>query len=626
MKTQKRENKQNSRGRRDWWSVVLVLMTGAILCLSVSLVGCPAMWDDEQKDQNNQQVVLEEVEDPEKDLLEEKKSSSNKEEDFILKLNGDKEITIEKGEVFPDPGASLWDKKGKRALFKEPQIETKLECLVEGALSKEEKWETLQDWDNGPAIIPVTMPGKYRISYRYEGQILYRIVNVVEKKENTHQETGEEKIGGDIPPQAQLPEGICPPGIIPPLSIGGGNDEITGGEQEPPVIIEPGDEEEPGGENDNNKPKPPTGGDGEEEPEPPVKEEYFVVTFYDEDGITILDQIRVKKNGNAMTAVIPLKNGNAEWSYTFNGWDNPEALKNVNGNVSVKATYSSAKNKYTVTVLNEDGTVLETILVEYGSNAVGSVSPSKKETVDFIYTFIGWDDSSQLINVTGNRTVVAQYESQLKTKPGEGDTQNPGGAEGGGATDAPDEGNTTNPGGSGEGGENENLPGEGGTTNPGGTGEGGENENLPGEGGTTTPGGTGEGGENENLPGEGGTTTPGGTGEGGEKFSESASSSKDNNNVTLLEDVEEREESQIIIDSDDDLANTSEESGKKESLITEEKSATGEEVEQTSSQKEVQEELATSSLLSNIRNKVAKATLFQKNRFFPGSRNGFLGF
>lgn len=582
----KRKNNKNNRGRRDWWSVVLVLMTGAILCLSVSLVGCPAMWDDEPKSQNNQQVVLEEeVEDPEKDLLEEKKSSSNKEEDFILKLNGDREITIEKGEIFPDPGASLWDKKGKRALFKEPQIETKLECLVEGALSKEEKWEKLQDWDNGPAIIPIAMPGKYRISYRYEGQILYRIVNVVEKKENTHQETGEEKIGGDIPPQAQLPEGICPPGIIPPPSIGGGNDDTTGGEQEPPVV-EPGDEEEPGGENNGNKPKPPTGGDGEEpEPEPPVKEEYFVVTFYDEDGITILDQIRVKKNGNAMTSVIPSKNGNAEWSYTFNGWDNPSQLLNVKGNVAVKATYVSQKNKYTVTVLNEDGTVLETILVEYGSNAVVSVSPSKKETVDFIYTFIGWDDSSQLLNVTGNRTVVAQYESQLKTKPGEGDTQNPGGAEGGGATDAPDEGNTTN------------------------------------------PGGSGEGGENENLPGEGGTTTPGGTGEGGEKFSESASSSKDNNNVTLLEDVEEREESQIIIDSDDDLANTSKESGK-EFLITEEESATGgEEVEQTSSQKEVQqEELATSSLLSNIRNKVAKATLFQKNRFFPGSRNGFLGF
>ena len=579
MKTQKRKNNQNSRGRRDWWSVVLVLMTGAILCLSVSLVGCPAMWDDEPKSQNNQQVVLEEgVEDPEKDLQEEKKSSSNKEEDFILKINGDKEVTIEKGEIFPDPGASLWDKKGKRALFKEPQIEIKLECLVEGALSKEEKWETLQDWDNGPAIIPITMPGKYRISYRYEGQILYRIVNVVEKKENTHQETGEEKIGGDIPPQAQLPEEICPPSIIPPPSIGGGNDNTTGGEQEPPVI-EPGDEEEPGGENE--KPKPPVGGDGEEpEPEPPVKEEYFVVTFYDEDGITILDQIRVKKNGNAMTSVIPSKNGNAEWSYTFNGWDNPETSKNVNGNISVKATYSSQKNKYTVTVLNEDGTVLETILVEYGSNALVSVSPSKKETVDFIYNFIGWDDPSQLMNVTGNRTVVAQYESQLKTKPGEGDTQNPGGAEGGGATDAPDEGNTTN------------------------------------------PGGSGEGGENENLPGEGGTTNPGGTGEGGEKFSESASSSKDNNNVTLLEDVEEREESQIIIDSDDDLANTSEESG----LITEEESAKGEEVEQTSSQKEQQEELATSSLLSNIRNKVAKATLFQKNRFFPGSRNGFLGF
>ena len=68
--------------------------------------------------------------------------------------------------------------------------------------------------------------------------------------------------------------------------------------------------------------------------------EEYTVTFYDEDGVTVLGTSTVDYGTNATyTGEVPKKEL-SEKKFAFDGWDRPEDLKNVTENRSVKATFS----------------------------------------------------------------------------------------------------------------------------------------------------------------------------------------------------------------------------------------------------------------------------------------------
>ena len=68
--------------------------------------------------------------------------------------------------------------------------------------------------------------------------------------------------------------------------------------------------------------------------------EEYTVTFYDEDGTTVLGTSTVDYGTNASyTGEVPKKEL-SEKKFAFDGWDRPEDLKNVTENRSVKATFS----------------------------------------------------------------------------------------------------------------------------------------------------------------------------------------------------------------------------------------------------------------------------------------------
>jgi uncharacterized repeat protein (TIGR02543 family) len=98
--------------------------------------------------------------------------------------------------------------------------------------------------------------------------------------------------------------------------------------------------------------------------------------------------------------------------YHFVQWSdestaNPRTDENVTGNINVSAQF--AKNQYTVTFLDHDGTILKTETLDYGSGATPPSNPVRED-----YIFMGWD--KDFSNVTENLEVVAQY-TEFNTAP-----------------------------------------------------------------------------------------------------------------------------------------------------------------------------------------------------------------
>ena len=134
----------------------------------------------------------------------------------------------------------------------------------------------------------------------------------------------------------------------------------------------------------------------------------YKVTFFDEDGTTVLKTEDVEYGSSATAPANPTKAPTAEFIYTFDKWD--KEFSNITSELSVKAVYKATKNKYKVTFFDEDGTtVLKTEDVEYGSSATAPANPTKANTPEFAYTFDKWD--KEYTNITGELSVKAVYKS-----------------------------------------------------------------------------------------------------------------------------------------------------------------------------------------------------------------------
>ena len=102
----------------------------------------------------------------------------------------------------------------------------------------------------------------------------------------------------------------------------------------------------------------------------------------------------------------PTKQATAQYTYTFNGWDN--VIVSVTGNASYVATYTFTTNKYVITFLDEDGTQLQQDSVEYGALPVyRGETPTKPSTAEHTYYFGGWTPT--IVEVTQNATYTATY-------------------------------------------------------------------------------------------------------------------------------------------------------------------------------------------------------------------------
>ena len=125
----------------------------------------------------------------------------------------------------------------------------------------------------------------------------------------------------------------------------------------------------------------------------------YTVTFLDWEG-TILSTQSVIHGSSATAPTDPTREG-----YTFIGWNT--TFDNVTSNLNVTAEYSEIVNKYTVTFLDWDYTVLKTEQVAYGSGATAPSDPTRATTDRGSYTFANWDVAFN--NIAEDLTVTAVY-------------------------------------------------------------------------------------------------------------------------------------------------------------------------------------------------------------------------
>ena len=159
----------------------------------------------------------------------------------------------------------------------------------------------------------------------------------------------------------------------------------------------------------------------------------FIITFLNADGTPIKDKNNnnyvqyIAQGSEAYDPILanevdtPLLAETAQYTYTFNSWDNLTGV--VNSNKTVTATYTKTVRTYTVRwyiIDKPDITPLETITnVAYGSNVSysGTYPPiySDEESSQHYYVFTGWDKSTSFI--TGDTNVYAIWDNKYLPNP-----------------------------------------------------------------------------------------------------------------------------------------------------------------------------------------------------------------
>ena len=131
----------------------------------------------------------------------------------------------------------------------------------------------------------------------------------------------------------------------------------------------------------------------------------YTVTFLDWDGTQLSQQV-VDYGTAAIAPANPVREG-----YTFVGWD--KDFSNVQSDLTVTAQYEKIIIYYTITFVNDDGTVLQASQVAEGEMPVYTgETPTKQETAEFRYFFECW--TPEIVPAIANATYTATYTAKTR--------------------------------------------------------------------------------------------------------------------------------------------------------------------------------------------------------------------
>lgn len=133
----------------------------------------------------------------------------------------------------------------------------------------------------------------------------------------------------------------------------------------------------------------------------------YTLTWLQDDG-TVIDQTSVPY-GQIPEHSDPTKDATAEFTYSFAGWS-PNIVA-VTGDAEYIATYTSTRNSYVITWKDEDGTIIDQTVVEYGQTPTHA-EPTKAATAQYTFAFASW--TPNVVAVTEDATYTATYKATIR--------------------------------------------------------------------------------------------------------------------------------------------------------------------------------------------------------------------
>jgi len=139
----------------------------------------------------------------------------------------------------------------------------------------------------------------------------------------------------------------------------------------------------------------------------------YEITFKNYDGTTLQKSDWDYNSTPVYYGSTPIRDANAQYSYTFSGWS--PAVTAVTGNQTYSAQFTNTTRTYTIIWKNYNGTTIETDTnVAYGvTPTYNRATPTKAGDSQYSYTFSGW--SPAVTAVTGNQTYTAQFSSSINS-------------------------------------------------------------------------------------------------------------------------------------------------------------------------------------------------------------------
>ncbi|GEM_PF-6191588 len=149
----------------------------------------------------------------------------------------------------------------------------------------------------------------------------------------------------------------------------------------------------------------------------------YDITFKNADGTTLkksdgtTDAVYSVAYGEtpAYDGATPTKAADNEYTYTFNGWDNE--IVAVTGTATYTATYTATPNSYTLTWTTDGDALTGTYTsgtVEYGTTITQPETPTKASTVQYAYTFNGWDPTPAATMPAATTEYTATWTQTLR--------------------------------------------------------------------------------------------------------------------------------------------------------------------------------------------------------------------
>ena len=117
---------------------------------------------------------------------------------------------------------------------------------------------------------------------------------------------------------------------------------------------------------------------------------------------------------------IPTKDPSDQYTYSFAGWTDGDVFYDKNAvlpvvkdrNIDYYAVFEDSLNEYEIKFVNEDGTELQSDMVEYDKTPTyNGETPTKEKDDKYTYTFDGW--SPEITSVTGDATYTATYTGEI---------------------------------------------------------------------------------------------------------------------------------------------------------------------------------------------------------------------